>query len=77
VFPIVGGRKVEYLQDNIQALTLHLSDEQIKYLESESPFDVGFPLNMIGDPLSGLPGIGSVQSANLEYQLVPKPWGHQ
>ncbi|KAK9371463.1 uncharacterized protein V1513DRAFT_455680 [Lipomyces chichibuensis] len=38
VFPIVGGRKVECFQDNIQALTT----EQIEYLEIVKPFDVGF-----------------------------------
>ena len=47
VFPIVGGRKVEHLMANIEALKISLSDEQIKYLESILPFDLGFPLSMI------------------------------
>ncbi|KAK3359056.1 aryl-alcohol dehydrogenase [Lasiosphaeria hispida] len=51
VFPIVGGRKIEHLQDNIKALDIKLTDEQIGYLESIKPFDVGFPSNFIGvDP---------------------------
>lgn len=51
VFPIVGGRKVEHLSDNIRALSIRLTDEQIKYLEGVKPFDLGFPLNFIGqDP---------------------------
>jgi aryl-alcohol dehydrogenase-like predicted oxidoreductase len=51
VFPIVGGRKIEHLQDNIRALSIKLTDEQIKYLESVKPFDLGFPLNFLGqDP---------------------------
>lgn len=51
VFPIVGGRKVEHLQDNIKALSIKLTDEQIKYLEDQKPFDLGFPLNFLGqDP---------------------------
>ncbi|OCH94635.1 Aldo/keto reductase [Obba rivulosa] len=49
VFPIIGSRKVEQLYDNIEALDVALSDEQIKYLESQLPFDPGFPSNMIGD----------------------------
>ncbi|KAK9321522.1 NADP-dependent oxidoreductase domain-containing protein [Lipomyces orientalis] len=49
VFPIVGGRKVEYLQDNIQALKIKLTSEQIEYLESVKPFDVGFPNSFIGE----------------------------
>lgn len=43
VFPIVGGRKVEHLKDNIQALKIKLTSEQIEYLESQKPFSVGFP----------------------------------
>ncbi|PPQ86653.1 hypothetical protein CVT25_006837 [Psilocybe cyanescens] len=49
VFPIVGGRKVEHLMSNIEALDISLSDEQIKYLESIIPFDPGFPSTFIGD----------------------------
>jgi len=47
VFPIVGGRKVEHLMANIEALELVLSDEQIKYLENALPFDPGFPVTFI------------------------------
>ena len=45
VFPIVGGRKVEQLEGNIEALDIALSDEQIKFLEGVMPFDKGFPHN--------------------------------
>ncbi|KAJ7460746.1 NADP-dependent oxidoreductase domain-containing protein [Mycena latifolia] len=48
-FPILGGRKVENMLSNIEALDISLSSEQIKYLESILPFDPGFPHNMIGD----------------------------
>lgn len=51
VFPIVGGRKVEHLEDNIKALSIKLTEEQVKFLEGVVPFDVGFPSNFIGpDP---------------------------
>ncbi|OSX56768.1 hypothetical protein POSPLADRAFT_1062247 [Postia placenta MAD-698-R-SB12] len=49
VFPIVGGRKVEHLMDNIAALDIALSPAQIAHLEDVLPFDVGFPTSMIGD----------------------------
>ncbi|KAK7062852.1 putative aryl-alcohol dehydrogenase aad14 [Paramarasmius palmivorus] len=49
VFPILGGRKVEHLKANLEALDITLSDEQIKYLESQVPFDPGFPSDFIGD----------------------------
>lgn len=43
VFPIIGGRKVEHLVANLEALNIALGDEHIKYLESILPFDFGFP----------------------------------
>jgi aryl-alcohol dehydrogenase-like predicted oxidoreductase len=51
VYPIIGGRKVSHLQDNIQSLKLKLTDKQIEYLESVKPFDLGFPGNFIGPEL--------------------------
>ncbi|KAJ5687432.1 hypothetical protein N7536_010051 [Penicillium majusculum] len=51
VFPLIGGRKVEHLKDNIQALSLKLTQEQIEHLESVRPFNPGFPHNFIpADP---------------------------
>jgi len=47
VFPIIGGRKVEHLMDNIEALDIVLTHEQIQYLESAVSFDPGFPNWMI------------------------------
>ncbi|CCM02039.1 uncharacterized protein FIBRA_04115 [Fibroporia radiculosa] len=49
VFPIVGGRKIEHLMDNIAALDITLTPEHIKELESVKPFDVGFPSWFCGD----------------------------
>jgi aryl-alcohol dehydrogenase-like predicted oxidoreductase len=33
VFPVVGGRQIEQLKDNIEALSLRLNDEDIKEIE--------------------------------------------
>lgn len=52
VFPIVGGRKIEHLEDNIRSLKIKLTDEQIEFLESVVPFDVGFPNNFIGPEIN-------------------------
>jgi len=49
VFPIIGGRKVEHLHANIEALDITLTPEHIRYLESILPFDPGFPNTMVGD----------------------------
>lgn len=51
VFPIIGARKVEQLQDNIEALDIALTKEHIDYLESILPFDKGFPTSFIVSPI--------------------------
>ncbi|KAI0071192.1 Aldo/keto reductase [Panus rudis PR-1116 ss-1] len=51
VFPIIGGRKVEHLHKNIEALEIALTHEHTKYLESIKPFDIGFPMNFFGSAL--------------------------
>lgn len=47
VFPIVGGRKIEHLKSNIEALSIELSDEEIDEIDSAAPFEHGFPLSFI------------------------------
>ncbi|KAJ5427385.1 hypothetical protein N7465_002455 [Penicillium sp. CMV-2018d] len=49
VFPLVGGRKIEHLHDNIQSLSIRLTDKQIEFLEAATTFDIGFPGNFIGE----------------------------
>ncbi|THU78804.1 Aldo/keto reductase, partial [Dendrothele bispora CBS 962.96] len=70
VFPIIGGRKIEHLEQNIEALKISLTPEQIKYLESEAPaFDVGFPSTMIGDGSE----INFLLQAGSRFQRLPHP----
>jgi aryl-alcohol dehydrogenase-like predicted oxidoreductase len=54
VFPICGGRKLEHLKDNTDALGLELNAEEMRRIESAAPFDVGFPLNLIGAKAEGM-----------------------
>ncbi|KAI0789616.1 Aldo/keto reductase [Abortiporus biennis] len=49
VFPIIGGRKVEHLYSNLEALEITLDKKHIEYLESVVPFDLGFPYNFFGN----------------------------
>ena len=51
VFPIIGGRKVEHLKANIQALDISLTPKQIEYLESIVPFNKGFPYSHFVSPI--------------------------
>ena len=47
VFPIVGGRKVDHLKGNIDALGVKLSQEEIDEIDAAEPFDIGFPMNFL------------------------------
>ncbi|KAI8823179.1 NADP-dependent oxidoreductase domain-containing protein [Fimicolochytrium jonesii] len=50
-FPILGGRKAEYLKDNIAALELveKLTQAHVETLEKTGPIDLGFPHNFVGN----------------------------
>jgi aryl-alcohol dehydrogenase-like predicted oxidoreductase len=43
VFPIIGGRKIEHLKANIEALSISLTTEQINYIDGILPFRKTFP----------------------------------
>ena len=65
VFPIVGGRKIEHLKGNIEALGLELSQADIDEIEGAAEFEIGFPLSFLGNfgrnPAKGAHGPGEVQ----------------
>ncbi|KAH7147000.1 aryl-alcohol dehydrogenase [Dactylonectria estremocensis] len=79
VFPMVGGRKVEHLHDNIKALSIRLTDDQIRRLEGVKLLDIGFPLNFIAnDPRdTGVspPLVGA--AAPMAWERAPKPIGKE
>ncbi|KKY32958.1 putative norsolorinic acid [Diaporthe ampelina] len=43
LFPILGGRKVEHLKANVEALSLELTPEDVQEIEKGYEFDIGFP----------------------------------
>ncbi|KAH9055773.1 NADP-dependent oxidoreductase domain-containing protein [Lactarius vividus] len=55
VFPIIGGRKVEQLKENVTALDISLTAEQIKRIEDATHFDPGFPFAMFGNGTYEIP----------------------
>lgn len=76
VFPIVGGRKIEHLKGNIEALELELSEENIAKIEGAADFDIGFPLNFLSRKPGGAKGPGDVWLSDLQgvfdYVETPK-----
>ncbi|EIW58495.1 Aldo/keto reductase [Trametes versicolor FP-101664 SS1] len=74
VFPIVGGRKVEHLHANLEALDVVLADEHIKQIEGAVPFDLGFPHSMIGDGTDywfGFKSAGTFDACPLAQAIRP------
>ncbi|KAJ3818690.1 NADP-dependent oxidoreductase domain-containing protein [Lentinula raphanica] len=74
VFPIIGGRKIEQLEENIKALDIWLSEEQMSFLEGVLSFDPGFPHNMVGDgtkPFFGMLNAMSYKKVPLQQSIKP------
>ncbi|CAD6448690.1 19cbb193-7710-4eed-a20a-b2c55a070933 [Sclerotinia trifoliorum] len=65
VCPIVGGRKVEHLKGNIEALSLELSDDDVKQIEEANAFDVGFPQSFLTGGPNKVQGPGDVYLSGL------------
>ncbi|KAI0717871.1 NADP-dependent oxidoreductase domain-containing protein [Cerioporus squamosus] len=73
VLPIVGSRKVEQLEANIEALSVNLTQEQVKFLEDAVPFEPGFPHNFVGDGSDYIPLMKN--AANFVRWPRPQPIG--
>ncbi|KAH6967626.1 aryl-alcohol dehydrogenase AAD14 [Ilyonectria sp. MPI-CAGE-AT-0026] len=81
VIPLVGCRKPSHLEDNIKALSIRLTDSQVKYIESVKSFDIGFPLNFIGDDPKETGGYAQMMEllvgAKIAFPSPPKPVGYE
>ena len=53
VFPLVGGRKVEHIKSNIDALKIDLTEEDIAKIDAAYRFDPGFPHTFLSGSLFG------------------------
>ena len=81
VFPIIGGRKVEHLQANLEALDIALTPEQIKFLDDVVPFDKGFPYSyfvrfLCNRVVLSISDIYRFQGDGSEYNDLYKTAGH-
>jgi len=81
VFPIVGGRKIDHLKGNIEALGLELSDKDMDDIDGATPFDLGFPHNFLTQKKNGADitpaDVWLTHSfVNGDYVQHPKPISH-
>lgn len=74
VFPIVGGRTIDHLKQNIEALTLELTDEDIDEIENAVSFDIGFPNNFYyGEKIAAEPSRVFLMGMAGDFDYVPLP----
>ncbi|KAL8771619.1 MAG: hypothetical protein Q9209_003063 [Squamulea sp. 1 TL-2023] len=77
VFPVVGGRKIEHLKGNIEALSVGLTKEELEEIEAAVEFDPGFPLNLISPMAkSGGKGPGNIAFTDMsgKFDYVEGPF---
>jgi aryl-alcohol dehydrogenase-like predicted oxidoreductase len=75
-YPIVGGRKIEHLKQNITGLDIKLTQEQVMAIDGALVFDYGQPQSQFGlDPhMTGYQQHPSIQTAGL-VDYVPHSLG--
>ncbi|KAF5340694.1 hypothetical protein D9611_007410 [Ephemerocybe angulata] len=71
VFPIIGGRKIEHLVSNLEALDISLTDAHLQAIEGAVAFNPGFPHSMIGNGASN--SYFHSVSGKLEFWPLAKP----
>lgn len=77
VFPICGGRKVDHLKGNIEALGLRLDERDFEEIEAAVDFDIGFPANFLSREKGGPKGPGDLSfnriAGNFDFVEPVKP----
>jgi len=68
VFPIVGGRKVEHLKSNLDALKITLSPKHYESIEGALNFAPGFPHDFVG----AHPALNNGESTNFLLGMTGK-----
>ncbi len=76
-FPICGGRTIEHLKDDIEALDLKLDDADMEEIHTGYAFHVGFPHNILSGGPNGVQGPGhnviSIILGRFDYVMGAKP----
>lgn len=77
MYPIVGGRKVDHLKDNIEALGLQLNAEELDKIDNAYGFEIGFPHDFLSPTnkpvLSPEDGWFINNISYLDFVAGPKP----
>lgn len=72
VFPLVGGRKVEYLRANVEALGVNLSEEEVKSIQDAGAWKRGAPFDLLGSGRERFEGVEDLALMTGIYDYVKK-----
>ncbi|KAI1120272.1 putative norsolorinic acid reductase [Nemania abortiva] len=75
LFPIIGGRKIEHLKSNIEALRLELTQEDLDTIDKGYDFELGFPhgfLSTTGKAPQGPQDINIIQALGHFDYVAPQ-----
>ncbi|KAF3937127.1 hypothetical protein ABW19_dt0204572 [Dactylella cylindrospora] len=75
VIPIVGGRKISHLEDNIKAVGVVLTPEEIADIESAYEWEIGFPFNFFGNE-PGAQHLGAAAAGWVDWPVKNAPIGY-
>lgn len=77
MYPIVGGRKVDHLKGNIEALGLRLDEDELDKIDNAYGFEIGFPHDFLSSQNQSLLGPEDGWFLNnvsyLDFVAGPKP----
>jgi hypothetical protein len=76
VVPVVGGRKVDHLKGNIEALNLELSEEDAREVDEAYGFEPGFPYDFLGGgkmPAGPADVVFNQRFGNFDYVQESRP----
>jgi aryl-alcohol dehydrogenase-like predicted oxidoreductase len=64
IIPIIAGRNVAQVKDNIGCLNVTLDESQLKRLDEATKIDLGFPHNMLQGDIVRNMGYGGIANYN-------------
>lgn len=75
MIPLIGGRKIEQLKANIEALSLELTREDVAEIDKSYDFDFGYPhtfINTSGTMSTGPESVTTLQGMGYYDYVTPQ-----
>lgn len=70
LFPIVGARTAEQLNDNLSCLDISIGEKHMQQLNDASKMRIGFPYDILLDEKTGLPGMADAIHGKFKEDML-------